>query len=64
MRLCRIQRSIMTYPTYLINIHYMALEPVLTNCCKTKVFTLTSLKGHKQFSKAILNKNTKSRKDV
>ena len=45
----------------MINIQHIALE-VLTNCYKTKVSTLTSLKAHRKFSKDLLNSNTNSRK--
>jgi len=53
----------MNYPTYF---NIQPIEIFLTDCGKrrTKVITLTNQKGHRHWTEAILNSNTKSRKHV
>ena len=50
----KIQRSVMTYSTYINSQH---IERFSTECRKTrtKVITLTNLKGHSQSSEPIVN---------
>jgi hypothetical protein len=54
MTLRKIQRSVMTYPTY-INIQNIERYSIECRNTRTKVITLTNLKGHRQPSEPILS---------